>query len=106
MIVQASQSPNFMDLIQSLKGRFSGYAVYPFESMPQKSIIVRKSAIVGAQITLRNNEIMVDACYPSLFISSLMSLLTSSTIFPFNSWFKFEMEISDFLKRRYNPQGC
>ena len=104
MIVQATYLHNFNDLIQDLKSQFPHYSVYEFDSMPLKSIIVRKSAIVGAQLTCRDNEITVDACYPNMFVSSVMSLLTASTIFPFNSWPKFEIEISDFLKKRYNPQ--
>ncbi len=104
MIVQAKHSPDFNDLIQDLKSQFPQYSVYTFGSKPLESIIVRKSAIVGAQITVRDNDIMVDACYPNIFISSIMSLLTASTIFPFNAWHNFEMKITDFLKRRNYPQ--
>lgn len=102
MIVQATKSLNKDDLIQSLKSQFPKYSVYKFDTKFQKSIVVRKSAIVGAQITIHENEIMVDACYPNLFISSLMSLFTASTIFPFNSWRDFEKQITDFLKLTYN----
>ena len=101
MIVQAAQLPNFSDLIHILKSQFPGYSVYSLGSIPQKSIIVRKSAIVGAQITVRDKDIIVDACFPNLFISSVMSLFTASTIFPFSSWPKFEKKISDFLKIKY-----
>ena len=104
MIIQATPLPNVSDLTQTLKSQFSNYSVYTFDSKPQKSIIVRKSAYVGAQITVFENEIIIDACYPNIFISSLMSLLTASSIFPFNSWPKFEKEISDFLKRHYQQQ--
>jgi len=104
MIVQATPLPDINGLIQPLKSQFSSYSVYTFDSKPRKSIIVRKSATVGAQITFSENEIIVDACYSNLFISSLMSLFTASTIFPFYSWPKFEKEIADFLKRRYHQQ--
>ena len=100
MIVQAPNLPDYNKLIQTLKGHFSNYSVYAFDSKPQKSIIVRKSLIVGAQITIRDNDIIVDACYPNIFVSSLMSLVTASSIFPFNSWHQFEKEISHFLKIR------
>jgi|GEM_PF-1310288 len=102
MIVQATKSLNTNDLIQSLKSQFPNYSVYTFDTKFQKSIVVRKSATVGVQITIHENEIMVDACYPNLFISSLMSLFTASSIFPFNSWHDFERKISDFLKSIYN----
>jgi hypothetical protein len=105
MIVQVKQAPGYNELIQTLKSQFSNYSVYTFDSKPQRSIIVRKSATVGAQITVSENEIMVDACYPNIFISSLMSLLTASTIFPFNAWPNIEKEVSDFLKRRYTRQA-
>ncbi len=52
MIVQATQLPNIKDLMQTLRGQFANYSVYTFESKPQKSIIVRKSAIIGAQVTV------------------------------------------------------
>jgi len=98
MIVQANQSPNFNDLIETLKMQFPNYTVYKFDSKPLKSIIVQKSAIMGAQITLRDNEIMVDACCPNIFISGLLGAL--SAIFP--PYYNFEMKVTDFLKGKYN----
>ena len=50
MIVQTTTAVKFVDLNQTLKSHFSNYSVYIFDSVPQKSIIVQKSAIVGAQI--------------------------------------------------------
>ena len=101
MVVQTTKSPNLNDLIQVLKSQFTNYSVYAFGSKPHPSIIVRKSAIVGVQITVRENEILVDACYPNIVISSVMSLLTASSIFPFNSWHSFEKKITGCLKISY-----
>lgn len=98
MIVQGTQLPNFNELIEVLKSQFSNYSVYTFDSKPQKSIIVRKSAIIGAQLTINDKEIIVDACCPNIFISALAGLL--STIFPPHH--QFEMKVTDFLKRKYN----
>ena len=98
MIVQAKQLPDFNELLLTLKSQFSNYAVYSCFSIPQKSIIVRKSAAVGAQITLRNNEIIVAACCPNIFISALIGF--TSAIFP--PYHYFEMKIADFLRRKYN----
>jgi hypothetical protein len=98
MLVIANQSPDFNELLSTLKSQFSNYAVYTSYSIPQKSIIVRKSATVGAQITVRDNEIMVDACCPNIFISALIGAI--STIFP--PYHKFEMNITDYLKKKYN----
>lgn len=46
MIVQATPLSHFNDLTKVLKSQFSNYSVYTFDSKPQKSIIVRKSATV------------------------------------------------------------
>ena len=98
MIVQTTTAVKFVDLNQTLKSHFSNYSVYIFDSVPQKSIIVQKSAIVGAQISIRQNEIIIDACCPNIFISALIGFL--SIIFP--PYENFEMEITDFLKKKYN----
>lgn len=98
MIVQAKQLPDFNEMLLTLKSHFSSYEVYTLYSIPQKSIIVRKSATIGAQITIRDNEIIVDACCPNIFISALLGFI--STIFP--PYYNFEMKITDFLKKIYN----
>jgi|SRR5690606_5070845 len=97
MIVQATQLPDFSDLLQTLKSRFPSYSVYTFEPIHQKSIIVRKSGTIGAQITVRENEIIVDACCPNIFFSGLIGFM--SAIFP--PYHHFEMKITDVLKRKY-----
>ncbi len=98
MIVQGTQLPNFNELTEVLKSQFSNYSIYTFDSKPQKSIIVRKSALIGAQITFHDNEIIVDACCPNIFISALIGLV--STIFP--PYHQFEIKVTDFLKKTYN----
>lgn len=98
MIVQAKQLPDFNELLLALKSRFSNYTVYTFDSKPQKSIIVQKSAAVGAQITIHNDEIIVDACCPNIFISVLIGFI--SVVLP--PYHNFEMAITGFLKKRYN----
>jgi len=98
MIVKAKQLPDFNELFLALKSQFYNYAVYTSHSVPQKSIIVRKSATVGAQITLYDKEIIVDACCPNIFISTLIGFI--SAIFP--PYHHFEMKITNFLKKKYN----
>jgi len=97
MILQAKKTPGFDELLATLIVQFSDYAVYTCYSIPQKSIIVRKSATVGAQITIRDSEILVDACCPNVFISALVGL--TSTIFP--PYHTFESKITDFLRKNY-----
>jgi len=98
MIIKAEQLPDINQLLLTLKGQFPNYKVYKFDSTPLKSIIVQKSGIIGAQITLHDTEIMVDACCPNIFISGILSAL--SAIFP--PYINFEMKITDFLKSKYN----
>lgn len=98
MIVQGTQLPNINELIEVLKRQFSNHSVYFFDSKPQKTIIVRKSDLVGVQITVRDNEIIVDACCPNILISALLGLI--STIFP--SHHHFEMKVTDFLNKTYS----
>lgn len=98
MIVQGSQLPHFNELIETLKSKFSNYSVYTLGSESQKSIIVQKSSLIGAQITVRDQEINVDACCPNLFVSALIGLI--SAIFP--PYAKFEMKIAGFLKKEYS----
>lgn len=98
MIVQATQLPDFHDLIEALTSRFSNCSVYTFDSKPRKSIIVRKSATVGAQITLRDNKIIVDACCPHIFVSALIGFISAV----FQPYHNFEMKITDFLEKKYN----
>ncbi|GGF26463.1 hypothetical protein GCM10011339_13230 [Echinicola rosea] len=100
MIVKTAQSPTLNELIEVLKSQFSNYSVYTFDSKPQKSIIVQKSAVIGAQITILDNEIIVDACCSNIFVSALIGLI--STIFP--PYLNFEMKITDFLKNKYTRQ--
>ncbi|SFH11623.1 hypothetical protein SAMN04487988_11822 [Algoriphagus hitonicola] len=98
MIVQSKQLPDFNELLLVLKSQFSNYEVYPSNSLPRKSIIVKKTGTLGAQITLNDREILVDACCPNLFISALIGFV--STVFP--SYHNFELKVTDFLKKKYN----
>jgi hypothetical protein len=98
MIIKAEQLPDINQLLLTLEAHFPNYRVYTFGSKPLKSLIVQKSGRLGAQITLRNNEIMVDACCPNIFVSGIFGAL--SAIFP--PYINFEMKITDFLKSKYN----
>ncbi|PZX52494.1 hypothetical protein [Algoriphagus chordae] len=98
MILQVTTGLKFNELIQTLKSQFPGYTVYSFDSIPQKSIIVRKSFMIGVQLSIGENKIMVEACAPNIFISALLGFL--SAILP--PYTNFETEISEFLKKKYN----
>ena len=104
MIVQATcESPSLNELIQELKNEFPDrYTFKLFGLGSQKSILVRKSAWVGVQITVHGNEIIIDGSFPNIISSSLMTLLTQSTIAPVQKWEELEKKISVFLKKKYN----
>ncbi len=98
MVVSTKHLPDFNELLLTLKSQLPHYSIYTSYSIPQKSIIVRKSGTVGVQITVRDNEIFVDGCCPNIFIASLIGFL--SVIFP--PYHNFEMKITDFLRKKYN----
>lgn len=103
MIVQAKQElPNSNKLIQELKKEFSApYSFKIFNLGSQDSILVRKSAWVAAQITIRGNEIRIDGSFPNIITSSLMTLLSQSTIAPVDKWVELEKKIASFFSRKY-----
>lgn len=97
MIVKTRKAPEFNELLMFLKSQFSDYAVYSSSSIPQKSIIVKKSGTLGAQISLQHHEILVDACCPNVFLSALIGF--SNTVLP--PYSKFELQVANFLKKKY-----
>jgi len=100
-----SSSLEIQELKLILEREFSGkytYRIFHFSN--QESLIVRKSALVAVQITVYDDEIIVDASYPNLIVSSIANLLFASTIYPFNAWLKFEKEISGFLKKKFDAK--
>lgn len=104
MIVQATRElPILSDLLQELKNEFSDqYTFKIFGLGSQRSILVRKSAWIGVQITIRNRGFFIDGSFPNLLASSFMTLLSQSTIAPVNKWVELEKKIADFLKRKYS----
>ncbi|MFT4738123.1 MAG: hypothetical protein ACJAZM_002786 [Cyclobacteriaceae bacterium] len=104
MIVHTTcELPRLNELIQVLKDKFSNaYSFKIFGFGSQKTILVKKSIMVGAQITLHGNEILVDGSFPNIVTSSVMTLLSYSTIAPFEQWFEVEKEIGSFLRNQYN----
>ena len=101
MIIQKKALPQKQQIIEDLENQFSEYAIYPFGMQSQQSIIIRKSAFVGAQVMVKEGEVLIDACYPNVFISGIMSLLSASTIFPFSAWINFERKVGDFFRNHY-----
>ncbi len=78
MIVQTKEeTPKVEELIQTLKKEFSHrYSYSLFGLGLDKTIMVRQSAFVGAQITIRESEIMVDGTFPSIAASCFATILS------------------------------
>jgi len=103
IILSKQKTPKIDELLRILKDEFSNhYSFRYFGVGPKKSIIVRKSTWVGAQIIIRENSILVDGSFPSVFTSSLMSLVSTSTLAPVNQWFEVEQKLAGFLNIRYS----
>lgn len=106
MIISTSKKiPIPQELSQVLKEEFSDrYSYTIFGLGSEKSVIVRKSTLVGVQITPRKNETMVDGTFPSVATAFFSTLICGGGYWTplYYSWLDFEKEISLFLKRKYD----
>lgn len=110
----ATTPPATKELAAILKRELSDrYAYQLFGLGNSKSIIVRKSTFVGAQISISEKEITIQGMPPSIpayFLSFLG--LTEFAFIPLiflgqlwslpSQWKMLEKEIGAFLKRKYN----
>lgn len=99
-------SPSTEEIAEILKNDFSDKYAYDFFGLgAERSIIVRKSEFVGAQISKSGNQITVHAMSPNLLFSFLDPFLTGLNILGliFHSpWKKLETDLVVFLKKSYN----
>ena len=114
MRIQLSKNlPSIHDLTEILRQRFSDqYSVKTF-GLGKQSILVGKSTLVGAEISIRENEVSLSSSPPSVFGSILLTLgLTELAVvlIPFllkdgvsqqASYRKLEKEIGTFLVQAY-----
>lgn len=92
-------------LRQELPGE---YRVKEF-GLGKKSIMIKQSTFIGAQITVRENEILVDECPPSFagtLLSSLLMVDFGGLIrFIFGAvpsqFHKLEKEVASLIKKQY-----
>lgn len=109
----ANKAPHIKKLAKILKQRFSGqYGVKTF-GLVNKSVFITESTLVGAEISVYKNEILVDSHSSFERISWVLGHITGFILFflPFiikegaasQSRYKaLELEIGSFLKRRFN----
>ena len=106
--------PSVKELSRILNDRFSdSYSVKTF-GMGGKNILIGKSTLVGAEVSVDKNEVSISWSPPSVFGGILLSLGLSELIIlllpflvrerfsPNTSYRKMEKEIGTFLYSRYN----
>jgi hypothetical protein len=113
MIVSVKRTPTNEDLIALLRQKLpSEYSVKEF-GLGKKTVLIKKSTFIGAQITVRENEISIDASAPSV-AGGMWSTLAMTELaivivpvfwiagaFP-SKMKKFEKEVANFINERYN----
>jgi hypothetical protein len=108
MKVYASKPlPSVQELVEILNQHFSGhYSSKLFGLGKDKTIMVRQSSFVAAQITIRNNEITVQGAPSSILAVIGMTELAFVFIFFLgwvlrSPWKKLEKEVAVFLHEKY-----
>lgn len=100
------QDPSADEIAQALEQEFSSKYTYSFFGIGKdKTIIVRKSEFVGAQISKSANQMTVHAQSPNLLLSVLNPLLTGIDLIgtAFQSPLKkLETDLVIFLKNKYS----
>lgn len=107
-ISTASPLPAKNELIEILNQKFARrYSLQIFGMGDTRSIMVRKSPMVGVQITERDHEFDIQATPPSVGMAYFLSVLEMTGLaFAFtmplrSEWKEFEKEIGSFLKKEY-----
>ena len=106
-ILASKALPSANDLVDILKTEFSDkYSYELFGLGPNKSILMKKTFFVGAQISINGNNISIDGIPPSVsasFISIVLQVFANLFIvFALMPYRKLEKEIATFLNNRYN----
>ncbi len=106
-IQSKTEIPSSVELMEALKQEYSHkYDIRLYGIGDDKTIIVRKSFFVGAQITRDRNEITIDGIAPSA-LASLISILLQQLanlfiLFSPSRYKKFIVELAVFLNNKYN----
>lgn len=113
MIIKVKTTPTNEELITLLRKELPSYYSVQEFGLGKKTVMIKKSAFIGAQITVRKNEIAVDESTPSVaggILSSLAMIeLASLIIFIFSSagatrtkFQAFEREMASLINEKYN----
>lgn len=102
-ILTTKTPPSTKEIAEILKREFSDHYSYKqFGLGEEKSIIVRKSTFVGAQISKSGNEITIEGVQPSITAVLFSFILQLFTGFSTSSSRKLEKEVCLFLQHKYN----
>ena len=106
-ILATKALPSAKELAAILKKEFSDkYSYELFGLGPNKSILMKKTFFVGAQISINENSITIDGMPPSAsasFIAMVLQVFANLFIvFALLPYKKLEKEIGVFLSNRYN----
>ena len=105
-ISTSNNSPTIGDLMSHLRNKFSdSYSFHLSGIGKEKTIIARKSTLVGAQISTGENEIRIDTIFPSMPFRIIRNLLFYGCgdvgmimyVFP-SRWIKVQNELGSFIK--------
>ena len=101
-----AQDPSTEEIARTLEQDFSSKYSYSFFGVGKsKTVIVRKSEFVGAQISKSGNQITVHAQSPNLLLSFLDPFLTGMNVIGsiFNTPLKkLEADLVTFLANKYS----
>ena len=108
-VFKLKTSPSTEELVGILKREFSNLYSYNLFGLDcERSIMVGKSTFVGAQVSIKGNEVTVHGVPPSAtttFLSALDFFVTGGLFMglPFQAKReKFEKEVGGFLQRKFN----
>jgi len=106
-ILASKQLPSTPELVEILQKEFNDrYACNLFGLGKDKTILVRQSTFVSAQITIRGNEITVQGM-PSQFLAIISMTELAAVMILFLGWMLrapwkgLEKEVAVFLHQRY-----
>jgi len=110
----SKQLPATDELMNILKREFSNRYSFKMFGLGKQSILVGKSSLIGAQVSIRQNEVSIDASPPSFFGSVLQLIgITELAVFllPFlfveglsspSKYRVLEKDIGTFLVHKYS----
>lgn len=103
-VFKIEQDPSAEEIVLALRQEFSSKYSYSFFGVGEnKTIIVKRSELIGAQISKSGDRITVHAMPPNLLLSSLDAVLTGLvSAVSYSALIKLEKDLVVFLKGKYS----